>query len=62
MKPAGVTQQRKVRQELEVRKASEKPKVIYLENTLTPEQNAALYDRGLRAWLEIIEGAEGTAS
>lgn len=33
----------------------ERPKVVYLENDLTPEQNTALYRRGLRLWLEIID-------
>lgn len=34
------------------------PKVFYLENTLTQEQNAVLYERGLRALLDVIEGGE----
>lgn len=48
-------QQNKVRSKLEVGSVSEKPKVFYLENTLTPEQNAALFQKGLRLWLEILE-------
>lgn len=40
---------------LAVNNIAGQPKIYYLENTLTPEQNKALYRQGIRTLLEIAE-------